>query len=165
MTKYFNANRLLGKIHILRRISTGSRTLKIPLYKGQYELLSFVMDNPGCSQATLATELMITPACVALSVKRLTKVGLLTKEADKDNLRCNKLYCTKEAENAINKSRGIMDEFDTVAFEGFSDEELMQFESFAQRITDNIADFYFDGKHPGKREAIAIMKKIEEEKI
>lgn len=163
MTKYFNANRLLGKIHVLRRISTGSRTLKIPLYKGQYELLNYVMENPGCSQAQLACELMISPACVALSVKRLTKAQLLVKEADTENLRCNKLYCTEKAKDAILKSREIMDEFDINAFSGFSDEELKQFENFAQRITDNIVNSYFDGKHPKRREAIAIIKKIEEE--
>jgi len=163
MTKYFNANRILGKIHILRRISTCSRMLKIPLYKGQYELLSYVLENPGCSQAQLACELMISPACVALSVKRLTKSELLVKETDENNLRCNKLYCTQKAEDAINKCRDIMDTFDAAAFIGFSDEELKQFESFTQRITDNIVNSYFDGKLPQRREAIAIIKKIEEE--
>lgn len=163
MTKYFKVNRLLGRIHVLRRITVGSKMLKIPLYKGQYEILDFVFKNPGCSQAMLAKELMISPASVALSVKRLTKSKLLMKEADENNLRCNKLYAGKNAEEVINKSRSVLDEFDSNAFEGFTDEELDMFESFAMRITENIVNSYFDGKLPQKHEAMAIMKKIEEE--
>ncbi len=163
MTKYFKANSLLGKIHVLRRITVGSRILKIPLYKGQYEILDFISKNPGCSQAMLAKELMISPASVALSVKRLTKANLITKETDENNLRCNKLYTEKKAEDAINRSRCVMDEFDSNAFIGFSDDELSLFENFALRITENIVNSYFDGKLPHKYEAMAIIKKIEEE--
>ena len=163
MTKYFKANRLLGRIHVLRRISVGRKMLKIPLYKGQYEILEYVFKNPGCSQAMLAQELMISPASVALSVKRLTKADLITRETDKNNLRCNKLYAGKNAEDVINKSRSVMDEFDRNAFSGFTDEELELFESFALRITENIVNSYFDGKLPQRHEAMAIMKKIEEE--
>lgn len=163
MTKFLNANRLLGRIHVLRRITVGSKMLKIPLYKGQYEILDYVSKNPGCSQAMLAKELMISPASVALSVKRLIKANLLTKETDKNNLRCNKLYAGKNADEVINKSRSVMDEFDSNAFKNFTDEELKLFESFALRITENIVDSYFDGKLPPKHEAMAIIKKIEEE--
>lgn len=162
MNKYFSVCRKLGKMHILRRICNNRETQGGPFYKSQYEYIKFISENPGCTQAYLAEKMLISPPSAALSVKRMEKAGLIKREADKDNLRCNKLYCTEKAIASAEKCHSIMAEIDKNMFEGFSDTELKEFETYVERILDNIVNKYFDGKSPDKQEAFLLIKEMEE---
>ena len=116
------------------------------LYVGQPQLLNYVKSNPGCTQNDIAAALGVSPASIAFSSKRLQSAGLLQKQVNNLNMRCNKLYVTTEGMEILDKFSGDFDELNAKMFEGFTDEELVQLENFAQRIETNLEQFMKSGK-------------------
>lgn len=125
-------------LHLLRRVALQKATAELELYYGQLPILEYVSRHEGCTQAELAMELMVSPASIALSTKRMQKSGLLSKAADEDNLRCNKLAITDKGRLIAQQCRDIFDGYDCKTFEGFSSEELDVFASYLSRILKNL---------------------------
>jgi len=132
----------LEKLHIIRRMLRRKGTISQHLYPGQLFVLEFVKAHNGCTQAEVAQNLMITPASVALSTKRMEKSGLLKKQPDDENLRCKRLYITEKGEHLSQHCRKVFDEIDSVMLKGFSDEELEIFNGFIDRFIANLTEKY-----------------------
>ena len=132
---------LMGKLHkleLVHQLAHRRGAQEHGLYFGQMPVLDFIAANPGCTQVQVADHLRVSPASIALSTKRLQKAGYLTKEVDAENLRCKRLYISEEGQRACAMCRERLDQIDTVAFQGFSEEELEAFSSFLDRITLNM---------------------------
>ncbi|NLK67626.1 MAG: winged helix-turn-helix transcriptional regulator [Clostridiaceae bacterium] len=154
-----------GKLHILRRIVHQKLTMDYPLHPGQLHLLEFISKNEGCTQAQAAKHLMITPASVALSTKRMEKSQLIEKKTDPNNLRCNKLYITEKGKKLSETLRKTFDEFDRGMFKGFEESELITLTNYLDRLIDNITDKYvLDAKNADLLSMVALRKKIETER-
>ena len=67
----------------------------ISLHFGQLPILEYIAAYPGCTQSDISEAINVSPASVATSTKRLSKAGFITKTADSDNLRRNKIYITE----------------------------------------------------------------------
>ncbi|NLG88210.1 MAG: MarR family transcriptional regulator [Clostridiaceae bacterium] len=132
----------LEKLHIVRRILRRKGTMNFPLHPGQLYILEYVKTHSGCTQSEVAQNLMVTPASVALSTKRMEKSGLLKKQPDNENLRCNRLYITEKGEELSLQCRKVFDEIDSVMLEGFSEDELEIFNGFVERFLANLTNKY-----------------------
>lgn len=130
------------KLHLIRRILHQKSTVDFSLYPGQLHLLEFVKRHIGCTQTEVAEHLMITPASVALSTKRMEKSGLLEKRQDPENLRCKRLYVTKKGKELSERNRKIIDEMDLAMFEDFSDEDLSTLANYLDRFLKNLSGKY-----------------------
>lgn len=130
------------KLHLVRRILYQKSTMDFPLYPGQLQVLEFIKKNEGCTQSQVSRHLMITPASVALSTKRMEKAGLLEKRTDTKNLRRKKLYITEKGRNLSQRCREILDNMDTVMFSGFTQEELDKLVRFLDRLLSNLTERY-----------------------
>nr|WP_244835492.1 hypothetical protein [Clostridium sp. BJN0001] len=86
----------------------------------------------------MANELLVTPASIALSTKRLEKAGLIEKKVDENNLRCKKIYITKKGINLSAKCRKIFDDFDKKMFDGINEDELQYLKEILDRILLNL---------------------------
>lgn len=109
------------------------------LHKSQHRLLmalSFMGDN--ISQRDLAEKLNITPAAVAVTLKKLEKNGLISKStAEKDN-RYNEVVMTEKGKRIVKESKKVFQYADEKMFRGFSEEELQTFNGFLDRIKENL---------------------------
>jgi DNA-binding MarR family transcriptional regulator len=132
----------IEKFHLVRRILLQKSNMDFPLYPGQLHLLEFVNNHKGCTQAEVAEHLMISPASVALSTKRMEKSGLLEKRIDADNLRVRRLYVTEKGIHFSRRCRETLDEMDQVMFRDFTREELNTLIDFLDKIYSNLADGY-----------------------
>ena len=93
------------------------------------------------SQKKFAKKLMITPAAVAQSIKRMEKDGLITKISDENDLRVNRIRITDKGREYKKKmDRGLVFATETF-FEGFSDDEIDTMHNYSQRIITNIISF------------------------
>lgn len=108
--------------------------------QGQMPLLSMIDEHKGSTQKELADMLFVSPASIAVSIKRMQKQGLVTKSADSDDLRYNRITLTPEGQRIISDTHASFDAIDKKAFKGFSDEECEQLFSFITRMTDNLSD-------------------------
>lgn len=131
------------KLHLIRRIIHQKSTMDFPLHPGQLHLLEFVNRHEGCTQTKVAEHLMITPASVAVSTKRMEKSGLVEKRIEQDNLRCKRLYITNKGKELSERCRKTFDEFDMVMFSGFTEKDLDLLKNYLNRLLGNITEKYF----------------------
>ena len=76
----------------LQKIEFKKRLDKMNLHLGQPMMIQTIMNNPGMTQFELSEKMNVTPASIAISTKRMEKMGYLRKEEDPNNLRVKKLY-------------------------------------------------------------------------
>ena len=109
------------------------------LHKSQHKML-MILSHMGknVSQRDLAERLNITPAAVAVTLKKLEKEGLVERTvAEKDN-RYNEVVLTDKGKKIVKESRKVFQVADEKMFRGFSEEELDVLESYMIRIKENI---------------------------
>ncbi|MBR6683546.1 MAG: MarR family transcriptional regulator [Firmicutes bacterium] len=110
------------------------------LHKSQHRLLmNLARLGNNVSQRDLAETLNITPAAVAVTLKKLEKNGLVgRKMAEKDN-RYNEVILTEKGKKIVKESYKVFKYADEKMFDGFSKEELDAFEGYLNRIKDNLS--------------------------
>ena len=105
-----------------------------------------VLDESGdeglvVSQKKFAKKLMISPAAIAQSIKRMDKEGLITKITDEHDLRVNRIAITDKGRAFMKKmDRGLDFAAETI-FIDFSDEDMDQLYMYTRRIIKNIIKF------------------------
>ena len=128
----------LHKVNRLHRICVNTEAEEMGLFLGQHHILAYILHNPGCSQKEIAGALRQSPASITLSSKRLEEQGLIEKEIRSSNLRVNHLVVTPKGKENCEKFKEILDKYDAKMFEGFSEDELAQLDSFIKRMEDNL---------------------------
>lgn len=127
-------------LNILRRSQMHDCLESAGLHRGQLPLLEDVIAHPGTAQQAAADRLLITPASVAQSVKRLCKNGLLEKRPDPGNARKNALYATEAGRRTAADCRVHFDETDARTFAGISEEELAALAGLLDKMIQNLSD-------------------------
>lgn len=135
----------LNKVFITHRKAMLQKSQLYGLYVGQPQILTFIKDNPGCTQNEIAENIGVSPASIAFSTKRLQKAGLLQKQVNSLNMRCNRLYVTPEGIETLEKFGEDFDSMNQIMFDGFSEEELHRLAEFAGRVTANLEKILKEG--------------------
>jgi DNA-binding MarR family transcriptional regulator len=112
------------------------------LYLGWPMLLCAIHHLNGCSQKELAEELGISPASVAVSLRRMQNAGLILKEGCDEDLRCNRIALSERGMQAFQLSEQILDQMDKTVFSGFAPQEILQLKSFFDRMRANLEQAY-----------------------
>jgi len=146
INKVRNVVAVFNKGFILHRKCFLKKSQSYGLYVGQPQVLRYVRANPGCTQIEIAENLGVSSASIAFSTKRLQKAGYLMKQINHLNMRCNKLYVTREGEDVLDRFQKVCDEMYLEMFDGFTAEELDQFESFVERASKNMERLASEGK-------------------
>ncbi len=134
MTENRNIVAMLENLYLLRKLFCRRVSERSPLHFAQISIMKTIEDNENCTQATIAEQLGVTPASVAVSTKRLQKAGLITKTVDKDDIRCKRLSLTDKGRAAIDYHISLYRDYDELIFNSFSDEEKDQFFGYLSRI-------------------------------
>jgi DNA-binding MarR family transcriptional regulator len=108
------------------------------LHSGQPRILHTIANMNGSTQKEIADKLQISPASLAVSIKRLQKAGLLEKVTDESDLRVNQIYLTEKGRKVQSESLADLIAFDNYLIEGFSPDEISQLDSFLCRIYTNL---------------------------
>ena len=109
-------------------------TNQLGLHGSQHHLLMHLANHETVSQKELASQLKVSPASVAVSLKRLESEGYISKAMDLEDNRFNKITITDKGKNIVDKSRQVVIKIDEAAFCGFSEEEMEQLTSMVERI-------------------------------
>lgn len=111
------------------------------LHKSQHRLLmSLAALGDPVSQKKLADYLNITPAAVAVTLKKLDKNGLVTKTISDEDNRFNNVTITEKGKKIVKESQKVFQNTDDVMFKDFTEEEILQLEGFMDRIQKNLSD-------------------------
>ena len=109
------------------------------LHKSQHRML-MVLSRLGInvSQRDLAERLNITPAAVAVTLKKLEKNGLVERTVSESDNRFNQVVLTEKGKQIVKESHKVFGYADEKMFAGFSQEELDIFEAYVTRIKENL---------------------------
>lgn len=108
------------------------------VYRSQHRLLMHLNCQPNCSQVELAEQLEVSPAAIAVSIKKLEKGGYIRRETDESDNRVHQVTITPKGEQVIQKSITMFQEVEAQMFAGFSDEEMERMGDFLERIYHNL---------------------------
>lgn len=112
------------------------------LYRSQHRLLMILGKHPDSSQSAIAEKMDISPAAVAVTLKKLEKGGYINRQCFAEDNRMNHVELTQKGQAAFNQSIRCFQEIEDAVFEGFSAEELELVESFFHRIIKNEENYY-----------------------
>lgn len=112
------------------------------LYRSQHRLLMYLGRHPDCSQTAIAEKMDISPAAVAVSMKKLEKAGYIRRQSDAEDNRINHVAITDKGKEAINNSFVYFQEVEDALCGGFTEEEIRQLEDFFRRIIQNGDEYY-----------------------
>jgi len=108
------------------------------MQKNQHKLLLTLSRlGPEACQRDLAESMHITPAAVAVTLKKLEKAGIVEKMISEKDNRYNRIIITEKGEKIVKESYEMFRAIDTQAFEGFSEKELEQLYGYLERVRDN----------------------------
>lgn len=129
----------LCRVTLLHRYRISTSLSGLGIYRGQPEILEYLLSHGDCPQREIAESLGVSPASIATSIKRMSKAGFVDRAVDPDDRRMNRIRITEEGKRIYNIGKNEFDKTDALVFDGFSEEEIGQFSSMLSRIIDNLS--------------------------
>ncbi|MBQ3115231.1 MAG: winged helix-turn-helix transcriptional regulator [Clostridia bacterium] len=136
-TSFIDIANTFAKLNIIKHNLYHSMAKENRLNPCQMQIIEYLLDHPGSTQIEIANKMMVTPASITLTTKRMEKQGLITKEVDRDNLRCKKLFATNLAEELYRSNIKIFRKVDRILFEGLPERIILQLNENLKKAVDN----------------------------
>lgn len=116
------------------------RVAKTGVYRSQHQMLMYIGKHPECSQTELSDCMKISPAAVAVTLKKLECGGYVKREYCKGDSRMKKLLVTEKGKAVIDQSIEIFKGVERDIFAGFTEEELDTMTEFLERMKKNMEE-------------------------
>ena len=116
------------------------------LYYGQFPILMYIIQHPGCKQKDIADEFVLSRASVTKSIQRMLKNELVTRTINQDDERQVQLYITERGEKLVSSWQDALVGVENKSFKGFSNEEIDKLNEFLRRMADNLETDYTRNK-------------------
>lgn len=114
------------------------------VYRSQHRMLMILGCHPEISQTELAEKLEISPAAVAVSLKKLEKAGYISRQAVESDNRVNHVAVTEKGRLTIEVSVQYFKEMENALMKDFTMEEMETLEKFFRRIILNGEAYYMN---------------------
>lgn len=137
MTSLKSIGRSISYIHRQFHIYINQQLKPYSIGSGQFPFLMILYKKDGINQETLAEELKIDKATCARAIHKLQDLGYITRERDKKDKRCYKIYLTDKAEHLRSTCRSILKTWTTHLLHDFTPEEKEHLFSYLERISSN----------------------------
>jgi len=98
--------------------------------------LSKIYYQDGISQREIAHDLLVSEANITKTFKKLESKELVYKTIDETNNARRNLHLTEKGEKTFEKCIEIFKEFDSILFDGLSEEQINQMESQVKKVAD-----------------------------
>mgnify|MGYP003412464533 CR=1 FL=1 len=136
---YHQAGLNLRRVSLLHRYRITAALSGLKIYRGQPEILGYLLNHGDCSQKELADYLGVSPASIATSLKRMSKAGFIERTADEKDRRINRLKITDEGKTVFLSGKAECDKIDAAMFSGFSEKEITDFSDMLSKIAKNLS--------------------------
>jgi DNA-binding MarR family transcriptional regulator len=110
---------------------------------GQPYILFMLRDHQegmNWDQKQFAEALGVSPATVAISIKRMERAGLVTRVPDPEDLRRNRIAITEKGRRLVDDCIRAFRHVDTGMFHGFSQEEREVLAGYYRRMVQNLEE-------------------------
>jgi len=138
---------LIMRANRLHRCAVEKKLKPLNMHRSQHMLLMLVSHSPdNISQRDLADKLQITPAAVAMTLKKLEADEYIARRADENDNRVNRIVILPKGEEVVLLSEKSFNTIDDAMFEGISEGELSAFIETMEKINSNLMKVNFDAK-------------------
>lgn len=137
--QYGAVSKLLHDLEWWRHMTIHRALRDSEVYFGQPPILDALAECGVCTQNELAKKLNVSPASVAVSLRRMQKSGLIAKEADAEDLRRNFVRLTEKGEAQHVYIHECFAELDRKLYAGFTEAELETLRDMLSRLCENLA--------------------------
>lgn len=142
--KKFDEYRLMWKFMVVarkHRTAVENGMSDIPIHGSQHHILGVLAASGGdISQKEIAKILKISPAAVAVSLKKLENGEYIKREPSEEDGRFNKTVITEAGLEVLECGKKVFSEVDRQSLDGFSPEEKKTLDSYIMRISDNLSE-------------------------
>jgi len=146
MDNHLQTNQISNKQIIFQLINFAIKHRKIMqhyldetgVYQSQHRLLMAISHNPNVSQNDIARLMDVSPATIAVSLKKLEKEGYIKREKDEGDNRFNIIAVTEKGNKVVEQSRRIFESTDQKVFEGFTEEEKSTLSALLKKLEVNL---------------------------
>ncbi len=113
------------RINRLHRSVIEKRFKELGLHRTQHMMLVFIArSEDAVSQKVLAEQFDISPAAVAMSLKKMEKNGLIERESDMNDSRIKIIKVSEKGLKALEETKELFWGLDTAALSGISEDML-----------------------------------------
>lgn len=126
-TARLNRRVIEGKIH------------ELGVHHSQHVLLMFLSSLKAMpSQREIAAEFDISPAAVAVTIKKLLQGGYIEKNTAQEDGRFHEIGLTPRGRAVIDRSEAMFHALDLEIFAGINEQELKQLHAVLERVQKNL---------------------------
>ena len=134
------ANRRMGSVMRLHHRLCERHLAKLPIHRAQHILLMRLAEEGALpSQRELADQMEISPAAVAVALKKLEAEGYIDRRTSQSDCRFNAISITEEGRRIVLESHRVFEALDERMYEGVSPEELFRFRETLDKIYKNLS--------------------------
>ncbi|TDG11410.1 MarR family transcriptional regulator [Seongchinamella unica] len=108
------------------------------LSRSRWQVLWHLARDEGIKQAELADRLDVAPISLTRQLDNLEQEGLVARRRDEQDRRCFRVYLTEAAQPALAILRELAQEVREQAFDGLSEQEVMQLQQLLTRVRQNL---------------------------
>lgn len=108
------------------------------VYRSQHQILMYVADHPNASQKELAALHNVSPATIAVTLKKMEKGGYLMRQVDETDNRFHQIALTEKGWETVEISRKMFKEMEQIMMDGITIEEMHQTEEVLKHIFYNM---------------------------
>ena len=109
------------------------------VYRSQHQVLMHIAYHPNASQTEIAEWMDISPAALAVSLKKLEKGGYITRSSDTSDERKKHIEMTDLGNKIVAESHKMFQEIENQMFIGFSRKEIEDLNHYMNRMLENIS--------------------------
>ncbi len=117
-----------------------SKISKLGLHRSQHHMLICIKNNQAVCQKDLAQKLEISPAAVAVTLKKLEASGLVKRCASSDDNRMNQIELTDAGKDLLEETSEYFLHIDHSAFEDFSESDMETFEALLMKMKHSLKE-------------------------
>lgn len=115
------------------------------IHRSQHRLLMYISRNTAApSQKDIAKHFGISPAAVAVSLKKLEDSGYLTRESVENDNRFNRISLTEKGRIIAEKSEDFFTKSDYAMFRDFSEEDYQNLTVCLEKMMAGLKSFADD---------------------
>ena len=115
------------------------------IHRSQHRLLMYIARRDVCpSQKDIAEHFGISPAAVAVSLKKLEDSGYISRECFENDNRFNTTIVTEKGKNLVEKSEDIFSRSDYAMFKDFTEEDYRNLLTCLDKMNKGLSDFNFN---------------------
>lgn len=105
----------------------------------EIDVLAFLSNNPEYNHAQdIVNRRGISKGHVSIAIEKLVSKHYVERQCDLTNRRCNTLKVTENAKDLVKKIQAIQRQFEAMAYQGVSQEEIEEYHYWLRRVYQNL---------------------------